>query len=234
MNIFAYGKGMQYYPLLVNMRGARCLIVGAGEVGCRKLTDLLASDLAEVLVLDVAAPAPAMQILLKDSRVQFEQRSFTFEDIKGRLLVFAATGNHELNSIVVSSCADAGILCNCVDAPDKSGFIVPARIYEGRVTMTLSTQGGSPALARRMRQELAPQIRDMYAPLAELMARLRPMILEEGRKTQLNTELFRKIVYSQLGEALGKRDTITCNALLRDMLPTSLHDRISELLYGLV
>jgi len=225
---------MQYYPLLMNMTGARCLVVGAGEVGCRKLADLLTSELAEAVVLDIAAPSAVLTGLLHDARVRFEQRPFEESDVRGKTLVFAATGDHAMNSRVLAACETAGVLCNCADDPERSGFIVPSRICEGRVTVSLSTQGASPALARRMREEMTPRVRNVYAPLAELLARLRPGVLALGWETRRNTELFRHIVHSDLGEALAAGDTRRCTALLQELLPDVLRDRITELLYGLV
>lgn len=213
------------------------MVVGAGEVGCRKLADLLESDVERVLVLDAQPPSAALMLLLADVRVRFVQRDFTPEDLwlDGKLmgkragLVFATTGHAAVNAAVVAACAEQGILCNSADAPDTGGFIVPARVCAGRVTLAVSTQGASPALARHMRQSLQ-SFAEPYAALAELLARLRPMVLAIGNESGHNRELFRTLVTSPLGEALAMGDIGRADALLRELLPKTLHPRITELL----
>lgn len=235
--------------------GLFCVVVGAGDVGCRKLADVLKTDVARVLVLDTAPPSPALLGFLEDPRVVFAQRAFVATDLENfdnpkcpepranleslehqgqpAGLVFAATANAQVNAAVVEACAARGILCNCADAPESSGFIVPARVCRGRVTLTVSTQGGSPALARHLRESLET-FAEPFAALAELLARLRPMVLALGHESVHNKELFRSLVASDLREAMATKDAGRCEALLRGLLPVALHPRITELLHELV
>ena len=224
---------MRYYPLLLDMSAAKCLLVGAGEVGCRKLTDLLSTDVESVLVLDIQQPSEKFSALLKDSRVSFECRPFEEKDVIGMRLVFSAASHGACSAAVLSACKKHGIPCNIADTPDKSDFIVPARVCRGKITAAISTQGGSPALATRLRQELETYIEQKFAALAEVLTRLRPIVLALQKDSKQNAELFRSIVYSPLGEALGRRDRQRCEALLQTLLPPQMHSHIGELLYEL-
>ena len=223
---------MQFYPLLINTQGLSCLLVGAGEVGCRKLQALLNTDLADILVLD-PSPTPTCEVFAQDPRVHLERRTFMDGDVIGRGLVFVATPDHALNARVLQICKEHGILCNSADAPEDNGFIVPATVQRGRITVSLSTQGASPALTRYLREQLESFLDDRYTGMAELMARLRPLLVQTDTDTSTHTALFRQLVRSELGEALADKNRDNCEAILHELLPVSLHPRITELLYEL-
>ena len=162
-----------YYPLFLDLRRVRCLVVGAGTVGKRKISALLQSQAQHILVLDLMALS---QYLPQDPRVSFEARAFREEDLAGRMLVFAASDERAVNAAVASAGAKAGILCNCVDAPDEGAFIVPVSARSGRLSLALSTGGASPAYARLLREELEEWLQDRSS-LAELLGRIRPLLL---------------------------------------------------------
>lgn len=223
---------MHYYPLMLQTTGRSAVLVGAGEVGCRKLRDLLATSIASVLVLEPNPTAEA-QTLCADPRIRLEKRGFEPLDVRNATLVFAATGSSAVNAAVVAACDEHRILCNSVDNPESGGFIVPARVVAGRVLITVSTQGASPALSRRLRSDLE-NFAEPYAALGELLARLRPFVLALNEPCGQNATLFRSIAGSALCAALAEHNAPHCEALLRELLPASLHHVIAELLHELV
>ena len=223
-----------YYPLFLDLRRSRCLIVGAGRVGRRKLADLLAADPVEILVLDPGLTQRDLGPAGEDPRVVFASRPFIEADVSGRRLVFAASSDAGVNRAVAEACARHGVLCNCADAPELGDFLVPAQIRRERIVVALSTQGASPALARRLREELEQRLDQGFVPLAELLARLRPLVLAMSDDSEQNAELFRKVAFSSLHKALQGRDKARCETLLRELLPPDLHPRLTELLHGLL
>ncbi len=223
---------MRYYPLYVNLRGKRCLVVGAGQVGRRKIATLAACGPDEVLVLDLAPPQDVVDELAGQPTVVFERRAFTPADLDGRFLVIAATDDEALNWTISRECAARGILCNIVDQPEKCSFIVPALFTRGDLTVAISTGGASPALARKIRQGLGDFLGTEYGALLVLMSRLRPRVLELGLGTEENSNIFRAIVNSSLMEALAGGDEDTAEAVLRDILPAALRDEATELIRG--
>ena len=216
---------MHYYPVFLELSGQSCLVVGAGAVGCRKIASLLECPIERLHVIDLAEPDTNLQVLLEDKRVSFTKRSFTPSDVEGCALVFAATSNRQTN--------ERGILCNCTDAPKDSSFIVPALVEQGNIAIALSTGGASPALARKIREDLEAWLGERYTGISELLMRLRPLVLALHHETRQNTTLFRSIVDSPLSEALQRRDRQTCESLLGELLPIELHPYIMELLHDL-
>lgn len=223
---------MRYYPLYVNLRGKRCLVVGAGQVGRRKISTLAACGPDEVLVLDLDPPADVATELSALPVVTFERRQFTPADLDGRFLVIAATDDEELNWTISRECAARGILCNIVDQPEKCSFIVPALFTQGDLTVAISTGGASPALARKIRQGLGEFLGTEYGALLVLMSTLRPMVLALGLATEENSNIFRQIVNSSLIEALERGDGVAAEAVLRDILPPDLHGEAAGLIAG--
>ncbi len=226
---------MRYYPAFLDLSGRRCLIVGAGRVGRRKLAGLLALDPgrrpAEILVLDPGlAPNSGLP---HDPMVMYVKRPFREDDLEGRALVFAASSDPAANAEVARLCAARGIPVNCADDPAASGFIVPASASREGLTLAVSTAGGSPALARLLREELEAEVLPRWAALAAFMERLRPLVLGLGQDSDDNAPLFRALVRSDLGAALAAGDLERARAVLGELLPAPLAPHIEELTHGL-
>ncbi|BAH75135.1 precorrin-2 dehydrogenase/sirohydrochlorin ferrochelatase family protein [Solidesulfovibrio magneticus] len=222
---------MRYYPIYVNLRGKRCLVVGAGQVGRRKIATLAECGAEEILVIDLAA-AEACAELLSHPAVVFACRPYETTDLDGRFLVIASTDDEALNWRISRECAERGIPCNIVDQPEKCSFIVPALFTQGDLTVAISTGGASPALARKIRQGLGEFLGSEYGALLILMSRLRPLVLGLGLGSPANSTLFRELVNSPLLEALEQADTARAETILRDILPATLHGEAAGLVAG--
>ena len=229
---------MRYYPLLLDLHGKHCLIVGLGKVGQRKLETLLKATPEKITVLDQFSPDEVTDMELKELLehpcVDYQQRAFTPEDVAGTTLVFASTGSREVNEAIANACSAQNVLCNVIDDPSAGSFTVPAHIEKGDLLITLSTGGASPALSRKIKKELEQQVGNKYAPVVSLMGRLRPLILEQSNDTAQNTAIFRSLVFSEIAEALQEKDRNKAIEILQATLPESLHSNIGALLHELV
>ena len=225
---------MRYYPIFVNLENKGCLVVGAGEVGKRKIQSLADSGAGHVTIIDTREADPEMDSILALPNVDFHCREFADTDLDGKFLVIACTSSEEVNWRISNLCRDRGILCNIVDQPEKCSFIVPATVKRGDLTVAISTAGRSPAMAKRIRKELQESFGDEYANLLIVMGRIRPMMLSLGLTTADNTAVFRTLVDSALLNALKARDLDSATEILKESLPDPLHDNIPELLDGLV
>ena len=217
------------YPLFLSLEGQHCLVAGLGEVGVRKLHGLLAGGVGSVLALESplpqgapeTPPCPEAAPLLADARVRFARRACTAGDVRESLLVFAATGDPEENARIARLCRAERVLCNCASAPRLGQFAVPAVARCGELCAALSTGGGSPALARRLRGELEDWL-SPWAALTHFLGLLRPLVLAMGNDTRHNRELFRKVAASPLGHWLAAGDAARCRDWLYAELPPAL------------
>ncbi len=225
---------MRYYPIFVNLARKKCLVVGAGQVGRRKINTLASCGADEVLVLDIDPLNAECAEIAGNPNVRFECRPFSHADLDGRFLVIASTSSEALNWEISRECQKRGLLCNIVDQPEKCSFIVPALYAQGDLTIAVSTGGGSPALARKIRKGLHAFFGSEYGAFLTLMGTLRPMVLALGMDTQTNSDLFRAIVDSGLMEALKDHDADKAEGILREHLPEPLFAQIPELVQGVL
>lgn len=220
------------YPLFLSLRHFRCLVVGLGEVGQRKLAGLLVCKPEAVLVMDTVpyeALSSSARALLADPCVRYICRTCILTDITQSDIVFAATGDPGENRRIADLCKTARVLCNCVSDPAAGNVALPSVVRHESMTLALSTGGASPALARRWKGEL----QDWLTPrsrIVRLMGRLRPLVLAMETDTVQNTALFRKIANSPLQEWLATGELEQCRLWLLEHLPRILHAHIAELL----
>ena len=169
---FAWGNVVaELYPIYVDLTGRAVLVVGGGVVAARKVGALLKRQIR----VTVVAPeiCPELQKLTDDSDLVIHQRSYQTGDLAEYWLVIAATDDSELNQRVFAEAAEARIFCNVVDQPDLCTFQVPAVVRQGPLQIAISTGGASPALARRVRQELQERFGPAYGELVEGLLDLR-------------------------------------------------------------
>ena len=236
---------MRYYPLFLDLHTVHCLVIGAGRVGRRKIGTLLACAPASLLVLDPGLDEKAVKDLESEfislsACMTVESRSFRSEDLKGRSLVFAATPSATVNGEIARLCREAGILCN-VAGPREEGtsgsFLVPAHVEDGPLVVALSTGGGSPALARALKEDLEVWLGKRYSSLISLLETLRPRVLSLGMGSDADAALFRRLcarpLRDDLMNALDRRDPDALDALLRPALPTALPFSAEEFLHDL-
>ena len=229
---------MPHYPLFLSLTNRQVVIIGAGAVGKRKLQTLLLYApekivLVDPLLADEAMAEPLRQTVAasaKEQSVCLVPAPFAPEHLDGALLVFVATDNPALNSQIATLCKERGILCNLADSEEQSDFIVPASIMHGPLAVALSTGGLSPALAKKLRQEIEILLGSGYSELAELMGRLRPKVLALGLPSEARANLFRSLVYSPLASLLEKGDMTGVSELLHALLPEQLHSCVHEVL----
>ncbi|MDX6541193.1 MAG: precorrin-2 dehydrogenase [Gaiellales bacterium] len=155
----------------LNLRGRRCLVVGAGPVGLEKIEGLLAAE-ADVQVVALEA-IPEVEELAREGSLRLELRGWRSDDLVDAFLVFAATSDTELNVRVFQEAERRTMLVNVVDVPPLCNFIMPAIARNGPISIAVSTRGASPALAKRLRTEIAETYGEPYAQLAEMLNDIR-------------------------------------------------------------
>jgi siroheme synthase-like protein len=160
-----------FYIACLRLSGRRCLVVGGGEVGLEKVEGLLACD-ANVTLVSPEAVAPLRELAAEDS-IRWERRNFRPTDLDGTLLVVAATGDTDVNIRIYEEAERRPVLVNVVDVPPLCNFILPAIFRSGPLAIAISTAGASPALAKRIRSEIAEEYGEPYARLAELLNEVR-------------------------------------------------------------
>ena len=143
-------------------------------MAARKVEGLLAVD-AQVKVISPVL-IPELQKLVDSGEISYTSRAYQEGDLENAFLAIAATDNLAVNQAIWNEASRRGCLVNVVDDPEHSSFILPAILQRGEMSVAISTGGGSPALARRLREYLENIIGTEYGTLTELLAELRPEI----------------------------------------------------------
>jgi precorrin-2 dehydrogenase / sirohydrochlorin ferrochelatase len=156
-----------FYIACLKLKGRRALVVGGGDVGLEKVEGLLACDASVTLVAPDAHPE-LVQLALEGS-LRWEAREYAPGDLEGCLIAIAATDDTDVNIRVYEDAEQRAMLINVVDVPPLCNFILPAIVRTGPLAVAISTAGASPALAKRMKREIAEMFGEPYAQLAVLL-----------------------------------------------------------------
>jgi len=178
----------KYYPLFLDIRSKKCLVVGGGEVAFRKIEALLEHG-ANV---EVVSPAfcPKLGELARDGSIKTLERDYLKQDLDNAVVVIAATNDAKINEKVASDANAQRVLVNVVDAPELSNFIVPSYLKRGDVTISISTSGRSPALARKIKSRIERDFAAEYAELAILISEVRAKLKQQN--TIINGETWQE------------------------------------------
>jgi siroheme synthase-like protein len=167
-----------FFPILLNIEGRKCLVVGAGKVASEKIAGLLNYG-AKIVVV---APSAVREIKARagTGELTWRSRVFTPKDVKGTFLVIAATNSPKVNASVFRACRAQRVFCNSVDDPEHCDFYYPAIVRRGPLQIAISTNGYSPALASRLRKELEKQFGSEWGAWVEHLGTSRRKMLGEG------------------------------------------------------
>ncbi len=206
---------MKYFPIHIDIRGKLAVIIGGGAVAERKCLSLLdAGAMVRVISPELV---PGMKELASECRIDYKARKYREGDLGNALLVFAATDSHEVNMAVAAEATTLGIPANIADSPEISTFVSPAVIVRGDLMITVSTGGKSPALSRKIRQDLEVCFGEEYVPALQLLGAIREKLLTDKRSGKYNKKLFDALVARDVPELFKSRSFNEINRLLREL-----------------
>ncbi|HSH59918.1 MAG TPA: uroporphyrinogen-III C-methyltransferase [Acidimicrobiales bacterium] len=168
------------YPLTLDIRGRRCVVIGGGPVAEHKCRGLL--DAGGVVVVVTEKATQGLEDLRAHGLVELVRRPYAYGDLDGALLAVAATDDPSVHAEVFKEGDERGVLVNTVDDVSHSHFAVPSVVRRDDVTVAISTGGKAPALAKRLRSVLDPQLGVELEAAADLPGGVEePAAPEKGR-----------------------------------------------------
>jgi precorrin-2 dehydrogenase/sirohydrochlorin ferrochelatase len=172
----------RYYPIYLDIRDKKCVVVGGGDVAYRKAVSLKEAG-AQVVVIS----PDFSKDFLKEEGITMLRQKYEERCLEGATLIIAATNDKEINQRVWEEARRHGLLVNVVDQPELCNFIVPSVVNRGELQISISTGGASPAFARRLRQELENHFGPEYGEFVELLSKMRSEArsqISDGTKRQ--------------------------------------------------
>lgn len=160
------------YMVALRLTGRRAIVIGGGPIGLDKTEKLLACG-AEITLIALTA-VKALRALAEEGSIVWHARGYEGPaDLEGMFICIASTDDTETNIQIFEDAERRNMLVNVVDVPPLCNFIVPAISRQGPIAIAISTSGASPALAKRMRTEIADVYGEPYGRLAEMLNEVR-------------------------------------------------------------
>lgn len=193
-----------YLPLLIDMKGKKTLVVGAGTIGTRRIKLLIDHGL-KPLVISTSTSAEVTQ-WADEGKCLIIRRKFSPGDTAGCSLVIAATTNPRTNGHVVEEAVRNGALASRVDDPDCA-IQIPGIVQRGRLQIAISTSGASPSLTSRLKREVEDRFDEAYEPWIELLYQVRRRVRERIDDPNRRASLLRTLAQDPYLERIRRGES---------------------------
>jgi precorrin-2 dehydrogenase/sirohydrochlorin ferrochelatase len=163
---------MRYYPVFLDLVGKPVIVIGGGHVAYQKIINLVkAGAVTTVVSPDLNSKMVALKV---EGKFRHIEREYQPGDLEGYLLAFVATDDGAINSVVAAEARERGIWVNAVDDVPNCDFVMPGIAQRGDLTLAISTNGRSPAMARYLRETMEEEfLTDEWLRLLDLCAEVR-------------------------------------------------------------
>ena len=215
-----------YYPVLLDLRGRRAVVVGGGAVAEAKVGPLVDAGAAVTVVAPALTPGLALQA--REGGLAHVARAYAPGDLDGAWIVIAATDDPDVNHVVHAEAESRGILVNVVDDPPYCGFILPSILRRGELVVAVSTSGNAPALAVRIRERIERELGDEYARFLTLAGALRKPLAEKYPDFQVRRRLWYRLVDSDVLALLRAGDEHRARGRIAEITGIGVSEQIAE------
>lgn len=169
---------MGYYPIVIELSGRPCVVIGGGPVAERKVAGLFAVGAAVTVISPTLTPRLARPAA--EGQLRHVSREYRRGDLVGYQLAFVATDDGAVNGSVAREGRERGVWVNAADDPARCDFLLPSVLRRGALIVAVSTGGASPGLARAIREALEAHFSAEYAPLVRIAAEVRAELRARG------------------------------------------------------
>lgn len=213
---------MSYLPIFIDVNGRTCVVIGGGDIAERKARSLVEAGAAVVVISPEVTTGLAAMVHAET--IRHLRRTYRQGDLNGAFLAFEATGDGTTEQAAAGEARARGVPINVADVPELCGFIAPAVVHRGGLQIAVSTGGASPALARKIREDLEERFGPEYESAVDLLAAARRWLRKhqpDGGKRGL---LLGRMVDSDLLECLKRGDLAAAEAIPLRVLGVSFAD----------
>lgn len=180
------------YPIFLNLKSKRTVVIGGGSVAARKILSLLDAQARVVVVAEQIDEA--LKTRCKNTNTEFVEARYSKDYLAGATIAFAATNDEELNEQIYKDCQQLEVLCNVADAPELCDFFAPAVVKRGDLQIAVGTDGYSPAYAGHIRQKLEGIFTEKHGEFLAELEIIRKYIMEEVPDSAQRKALMGKLV----------------------------------------
>ena len=203
-------------PIYLRVEPKPCLVVGGGPVARRKILWLLEAGAQVDVMASHFLPALNAMARHRSGQLQLHQGEYTSRDLSAYLIVIAATDQVTLNRQVAQDARRAGVPVNVVDQPRLCSFYVPATVRRGDLCLAVATGGACPALAARIRRELADRYPAWYGTFTTALARVRQWLATRSLSPEQRRCMLGALSAPAMGDQLEKMELDAMEQALRE------------------
>jgi precorrin-2 dehydrogenase / sirohydrochlorin ferrochelatase len=206
-----------YYPIMLDIRNRPVIVVGGDRVAAEKAAALSASG-AQVTVMN-AEFCSELQAMAERDEIMLHQKAYEPGDLAGAFVVLAtATYDPQLAEAIWNETQERGQLVNIVDVPARCSFIVPSIMRRGHLTISVSTEGASPSLSKRIRQRLEGLFPAAYDTYLEIAVVARTHLRRQGIPYDRRDDFFGEFFSSDILTLLTEENVPQALALTAELL----------------
>ena len=160
------------YPVMLELAGRRCVVVGTDAVRDGKVEGLLAAGADDVLVI-AEGPTERLDELETIEGVRVERRTWHADDLNGAFVCVAASRDTGTRDAIAREARVRRVLVNVLDDIPNCDWATPSVVRRGELVVAISTGGASPALAKRLRLQLSEEFGEEWSEVVAVLRRVR-------------------------------------------------------------
>ena len=164
------------YPIFLNLKSKRAVVIGGGAVAARKVLGLLQAQARVVIIAE--SIDDVLETRCKSANTEFVEAPYSKDYLVGATIVFATTNSRKLNEQIYKDCQQLEIFCNVADDPDLCDFFVPAVVRRDDLQIAICTEGHFPAYAGHIRKKLENIFTEKHGQFLSELETIRKHIIE--------------------------------------------------------
>jgi precorrin-2 dehydrogenase/sirohydrochlorin ferrochelatase len=205
------------FPVFLSLSGKNCLVVGGGQVAERKIADLFNCE-ANIKVVSPEA-GENIRLWANQGLINWQVREIEDYDFDDIFMVFVATNDGHLNKEIADKCRQRGIMVNAADDPPNCDFYVPAIVRRNSLVLAISTEGKSPMLARKLREQLEELFGEEYGEFVDFLGEQRDFIKQSVPDIKVRKKIFQALVESDVLDLLRAGEKERAKERMEDVCP---------------
>ncbi len=183
---------MSRFPLFIELRGRKCMVVGGGRIAARKIETLIRFN-AEIVVISPVVIDKIVKLRETGSLTHLE-KVYSEGDLEGAFLVIAATPDREVNERIADEADAKAIFVNVADNPGRCTFIFPSVVKKNELVIGITTSGSYPAMSKSIRGKIESLLANLDDDVMSLLREYRQRASVEIENEDMRAMLLNRIL----------------------------------------
>lgn len=196
---------MTVIPIMIELEGKKVVVVGGGRIAKRKLGSLLDSGAK----LTVISPSVTLELnrWAEEGKIVWKQKCFEPKDAEEAFMMVIATDDSAINS-AARRAAPPHCLVNASTEAESGNIHFPAHVKRGKLSIAVSTNGASPMLAKKIKQDLQAQFDESYEQYLDFLFEARQLLKQSRLSRSAKEEYLRGFLAESFLQEEAQQETL--------------------------